>query len=103
MSLEPLGFPSRVGKYTIYSGTTNASGEYVVTYPVAYSQAPTIIPVQLPTTAANKTIRIVATTATGFTVKVEQRNSVNLLAVDVLLATTVAVNGASVQVVVLPQ
>lgn len=37
---------------------------------------------------------------TGFTCTVVQRNSVNLLGVDVLLSTTVNVNGASVDVLI---
>lgn len=86
--------------YTVYNGTTNASGEYVVVYAVAYTITPAIIPT-MKAGAANQTIRIVSSTTTGFTVKVEQRNSVNLLATDLLLATTVAVNGSAVQVVVL--
>lgn len=92
--------PPSAASHVIYNGTTNASGEYVIVYAVAYASSPAIIPT-IKAGAANQTIRIVSSTTTGFTVKVEQRNSVNLLATDLLLATTVAVNGAAVQVVVL--
>lgn len=99
MALIPFLIPEDAD-YIIYNGTTNASGEYVVVYTTPYTTTPAVIPT-LKAGLSNQTIRILSNTTTGFTVKVEQRNSVNLLATDLLLATTVAVNGAAVQVVVL--
>lgn len=89
-----------IRSYTIYNGTTNASGDYTVVYPAAYLTTPAVIPV-LKAATANQIIRVTANTATGFTVKVEQRNSVNISGTDVLLAGVVNVSGANVQVVVL--
>ena len=87
--------------HSVYSGTTNVSGEFSVVYPHEFSSIPAILPIQIPTTSSNRTIRIVSSTTKGFTVKIEQRNSVNLLGIDVLLSATVAVSGANVSVVVL--
>lgn len=101
MSLEPFSASKAKKTYKIYNGTTNASGDYTVAYGKTYAAVPMIIPVQTPTTTPTRTIRIISSTTTGFTVRVEQRNSVNLLGIDVLLAATAVVSGASVSVVVL--
>lgn len=99
MSIEPY-VPSKK-TYKLYSGVTNASGDYTVVYGKTYAVIPMIIPVQTPTTASARTIRIISSTTTGFTVRVEQRNSVNILGIDVLSSSTVAVSAASVAVLVL--
>ena len=81
-----------------YSGTTNSSGVYTATFSTAYSVAPNIqanIVGGLPNQFITMTV-----TSTGFTVTVYQRNTVNLLATELLLGTTVLVNGASVDVLI---
>ncbi|MCW3466491.1 hypothetical protein [Chitinophaga nivalis] len=55
----------------VYSGNTDVNGEYTVIYPVAYSQVPCIKP-QVITTSGLQSWRIVDSTVTGFTIKVEQ-------------------------------
>ena len=99
MSTEPY-VPSKK-TYKLYSGVTNASGDYTIAYGKTYAVTPMIIPVQTPTTSSARTVRIISSTTTGFTVRVEQRNSVNLLGFDVLLSSTVVVNAANVSVIVL--
>ena len=101
MAIEPFNIIPKLEVHPIYKGTTNGSGDFTVNYPVAYASIPTIVPVQTPTTAPNRTVRVVSSTTTGFTVKVEQRSSVNLLGVDVLLSATTPVSGANISVIVL--
>ncbi len=77
-----------------YSGTTNASGNYVVTFGTAYAAAPNIQANIIGGTNTNL-IKITAVSTTGFTVNVVTRvdvvgllpsyNNVNGAAVDVLI------------------
>lgn len=101
MSLVPFNIPTNKVQHAVYSGTTNASGEFSVVYIEPYLVAPVVLPVILPNGAAERTVRVSANSTTGFTVKVEQRSSINLLGADVLLATTTNVSGATVSVVVI--
>ena len=83
------------GKRTeTYSGTTNASGLYTVTFGTAYAAAPNI-QANLINGADNQNLRITAISTTGFTVLARTRvdvigllptwNNANGLAVDVLI------------------
>lgn len=81
-----------------YSGTTNASGVYSVTFGTPYSVAPNI-QANIVGGTANQIITMTVST-TGFTCTVVQRNSVTLLTIEVLLAATVPVNGGSVDVLI---
>lgn len=77
-----------------YSGTTNASGVFTATFPVAYSVAPNI-QANIINGADNQNIRITSVTTTGFTVLARTRvdvvgllptwNNASGLAVDVLI------------------
>lgn len=91
--------PATPRRIETYTGTTNASGNYTVTYSTAFANVPDIQP-QMQAGNFNQFIRITSSTTTGFTVQVAQRNSVTLLGIEVLLASTVVVNGASVGVLV---
>lgn len=77
-----------------YSGTTNASGVYSVTFPAAFPVAPNI---QANIIGATDTqnIRITSITTTGFSVLV--RNRVDVIG---LLPTYANVNGATVDVLI---
>lgn len=84
-----------------YNGTTNASGQITVTYPTAYPSTPSVQP---PAPAqSNQVWTTVISTASGFTLQLNQRNTVNLLAVEVMLAATVPVNGVSATILVVSQ
>lgn len=91
--------PATAKRTEAYLGTTDGSGNYTVTYGTAFSSVPDVQP-QMQAGAFNQFIRITSSTTTGFTVQVAQRNSVNLLGIDVLLSTTAVVSGASVGVLV---
>lgn len=90
-----------VKRQETYTGTTNASGNYVVTFSTPYSVAPNIqVNIANQGSSTNQFVKVVSASTTGFTVNVFQRNSVTLLSVEVLLAATVNVSGATVDVLV---
>lgn len=85
----------------VYPGTTNAAGQVVVTYPTAYPVAPIVQP---PAPAlASQVWTTVSSTTTGFTLQLNQRNTVTLLSTEVLLGTTVPVSGSSALFLVVAQ
>lgn len=81
-----------------YSGTTDANGQYTVTFGTAYSVAPNI-QVQIVGGSANQVATCTVST-TGFTVTVYQRNTVTLLGSEVLLASTTVASGVDVDVLI---
>lgn len=84
-----------------YAGTTNASGQITVTYSSAFPAVPVVQP---PAPAlANQVWTTVSSTTTGFTLQLNQRNTVTLLAIEVLLGATVPVAGTSATVLVVAQ
>lgn len=88
-----------VKRVETYTGVTNASGNFSVTYPTPFPVIPDVQP-QLTAGTPSQVVRIVANTINGFTVNVTNRASVTLLAVEVLLAATTPVVGAAVSVLV---
>lgn len=84
-----------------YSGTTNASGQITVTYGTAYPAVPVVQPPA--PAAANQVWTTVSSTTTGFTLQLNQRNTVTLLSIEVLLGATVPVAGTAAQVLVVAQ
>ena len=92
----PSGISKRIETYT---GTTNASGQIVVTYPTAFSAVPNV---QTPPPAlANQVWTLTSSTATGFTAALSQRNVTTLLGLEVLLGATVPVANSAAQIVVI--
>lgn len=81
-----------------YAGTTNAQGQVTVVYATAFAAAPIVQPPA--PAAANQVWTTVSNTTTGFTLQLNQRNSINLLNVDVLLGATVPVAGTAAQFLV---
>lgn len=89
-----------VRKMETFSGVTDASGNYTVTYSTPYPSVPHVSP-QLTAGTAAQVVRVTSSTVNGFTVAVTNRASVTLLAVELLLASTTPVVGAAVSVAVL--
>lgn len=87
----------------IYSGTTNASGNYTVTFPTAYSVPPNVNPSIPNQSIKSEIITITSVTTTGFTVNVSNRASVNVVGVEVLLAATVNVANRNVEILITPK
>jgi hypothetical protein len=84
-----------------YPGTTNASGQIVVTYSTAFPSVPVVQP---PAPAlASQVWTTVSSTTTGFTLQLNQRNVVTLLGIEVLLGATVPVSGATATILVVAQ
>lgn len=81
-----------------YSGTTDANGLFTVTYTSAFPAVPNVQPE--PHTSNNHVWQKVTSTTTGFSFRLVQRNSVNLLATDLLLASVTNVSSASVKAIV---
>jgi len=92
--LNKPAIPSSFKRQETYSGTTNSSGNYTVTFGTSYSVAPNI---QANIIGGSNTnlIKITSISNTGFTV-----NVVNRTDVVGLLPSYSNVNGASVDVIV---
>lgn len=88
-----------IKKQEAFSGTTNASGNYVVTFSTAYSVAPNIQQNMIGNTT-NQYSRIVSVSTTGFTINAYSFNSLNIAGIVALLPTTANVVGASVDVLI---
>lgn len=84
-----------------YSGTTNASGQITVTYGTPYPTAPVVQPPA--PAAANQVWTTVSSTTTGFTLQLNQRNTVTLLSIEVLLGATVPVVGTTAKILVVAE
>lgn len=82
----------------IYSGTTDADGNFSVVYPAPLSAVP-FLKESLIGEIFNQKASISASTVNGFTVNVKQRNVVTILTIEVLAATFAPVNGATVKVI----
>lgn len=90
---------SKSKRQETYSGTTNSSGVYTVTFGTSYSVAPNI-QANIVGGTANQFLVITSVSTTGFTVNAYQRNAVTLLATELLLASTVNVEGANIDVLI---
>jgi len=81
-----------------YSGVTDASGNYTVTFPQAFTVSPNV---QVNPIGGNVLYRTVTTvTPTGFTVNISTQNTAVVALVSVLLPGVTAVNGANVDVLI---
>lgn len=96
------GIPGPSKRIVTATLTTNASGVASLTYSPAFAATPNVH-CELTVPANNRqAVRLTASTATGCTVLVEQRNAVllSLLGIDILAAGVTLVSGASVRVTV---
>jgi hypothetical protein len=89
-------------KVETFLGTTDASGNFTITFANTYSTPPDVQP-QIIGGTFNQSVRVVSVTNTGCVVQAAQRNLVTLLSVEVLLGATVNLVGASVTVQVTPR
>lgn len=86
-----------------YTGTTGGSGTYSVVYPTSYAKIPIVNASIRNQSNPNQQVLLTSSTVNGFTLTAYQKNSVTLLAVDVLLSTNVTVNSLIVDVAVSEQ
>lgn len=82
-----------------YSGSTNSSGDYTVTFGTAYSVPPNI-QAQIIGGNSNQVLTVTSVSTTGFTVKVVEKQTTTLLGIVVLQNSTANVNGANVDVLI---
>jgi len=92
------GVVSAGKRIEVYSGTTNASGVYTVTFGTAYSVAPNIQASITNQSSTNQYVRIASVSTTGFTINAYSFSTNTLLGIVNLIATTVNVTGATVDV-----
>lgn len=91
-----------LGKRTeTYNGTTDASGNYAITFATAFAAVPHINPVAYPAADSVTRIRVTSASVSGFTVKSEKNATVNLLGIDILGIGTANVASVPVRVLVI--
>jgi hypothetical protein len=93
-------FPTDIKRTETYSGTTNASGAYTVTFPTSYSTTPNIQANIVNQSATNQYLRISSISTTGFTVNAYERSGINILGNIVLLSSVSNVSGATIHVLI---
>jgi len=84
----------------LFSGTTDSSGNYTVTFSPAFSVAPNVQASITNQSATNQMIRVSSVSTTGCTINVFQRSAVTLLSIEVLLAATTNVSGAAIDLLI---
>lgn len=85
-----------------YSGTTDGSGNWTVTYSPAFSTTPQV-QLQLTSPTTEQTCRLTSSTSTGFTANVSSRNSLTVLGLSLLSFATSAVASAPLKAIVIEQ
>lgn len=105
-SIEADGFTidsstiADMSKTTAYSGTTNSSGVYTVTFASPYPVAPNIQANVVNQSSTDQFLRITSVSTTGFTINVFQRSPVTLLGISLLPGSVTNVTSASVDVLI---
>lgn len=90
-----------ISKPVIYSGTTNAQGNYTVTYPTAYVNIPTVISSLPNQSNANLRVTVSASSKTGFTINVKDGVSASVLGITIIKADLVAAPNILVEATVI--
>lgn len=100
MVCDGVSWTSPLKRVETFAGTTDATGNYSITYSPAYGATPHVSPVIYPPGDSITRVRLTAASATGFTVKTEKNATVNLLGVDILGIGTGNVASVPVRVLV---
>jgi hypothetical protein len=95
--------PAASKRVETFTGTSNASGVYTVTFSTPYATAPNVQASITNQSATNQFIRVSSVTTTGCTINVYARSAVTLLGLEVLLAATTNVSGAQVALLITEQ
>lgn len=85
-----------------FNGVTSGSGELAINYDPPFA-APPLVFIDANNLATNQWARITSQDENGVTVQAHQRNSTNLLGIEILLAATVTANGVAVSLAVIGQ
>lgn len=94
------GLVSSGKRMEVYSGTTNSSGVYTVTFPVAFSVAPNIQASITNQSSTNQYLRVSNISTTGFTINAYSFSTNTLLGIVSLISTTTNINSASIDVLI---
>lgn len=94
----PAGISKRLETYT---GTTDANGLFTVTYPQAFAAVPNVQP-EPPLLSSQVWIKVSSTT-TGFSLRLVQRATLEVLSLQVLAGTVTNVSGATARALVTEQ
>lgn len=86
-----------------FIGVTDSNGLYTVVFSIPFSETPLVHSTIKNQSILTQGIRVVSVTTNGFSVHVYQRNSINLLGSDLLLAGITNVSGITVDVTVKEQ
>lgn len=86
-------------KVYTYSGTTDGSGNWSVTYPSAFATVPNVQPV-LNNPTDLMVFKLTVSTVNGFTINVVQRAKLTVLGIDLLGFLATAVSGQSLTALV---
>jgi hypothetical protein len=89
-------------KVETFLGVSDASGNLTITFANTYTTPPDVQP-QLVGATFNQFVRIVSVSNTGCVINAGQRNLATLLGIEVLLAATVVLAGASITIQVTPR
>lgn len=101
ITIDSKGRGTAGKRQLLSTGTTDASGNYTFTFPSAFSVAPNVqASIANQGTNTNQFVKVVSTTTTSVTINVFQRNAVTLLGIEVLLAATANVSGATVDLLI---
>lgn len=100
VTINNKGLATSGKRSELYSGTTNGSGVYTVTFSAAYSVAPNIQANLTNQSSTNQYLRISSVSTTGFTVNVYAFSTNTLLGIVSLISTTTNVSGSTLDVLV---
>lgn len=95
ISLQGLGVAT-------YSGTTNGSGVYSVTYGTAYASTPKVV-AQIRGGSIGQNCVLTSSTTSGFSVSAYEYDQTSILGITVFEVTTTPVTGATIDVLVFEQ
>lgn len=85
-----------------YSGTTNGSGVYSVTYGTAYASTPKVV-AQIRGGSIGQNCVLTSSTTSGFSVSAYEYDQTSILGITVFEVTTTPVTGATIDVLVFEQ
>lgn len=100
MSISTASVTLSAKRIEAYAGTTDANGDYIVVFPLQFPVTPHINPVGYPGIDSDTRVRIVAASASGFTIRTEKSLGLTVLGLTVLGFGSTPFAGVPVRVLV---
>lgn len=85
--------PTSVKRMEAYSGTTDGSGRWTITYTPAFLVPPNVQPVIYPSGDSTTRVRIISADANGCVLQTEKNSGAQVLGIDLLGLSTAVVTG----------